>query len=533
MYDSAMKVSTPIKKLILSYLRTPHRQTSADEPRLNVRVTVSRFSYIYERIRNAIEYKDEHLLRKNAIERMLKRRIYNEIRRNEYGRLLLTELIQARYLHNNVLPESVVGEVDIIVNKYLGLLRVVAPNRLTKDRRQAGDWLLSIMAAEIDHHLVGYHKDEAMVECMYRVMRQDFDLTEEITDEKERNYQVFVAIHRALIKSDQAIVRYHLLKFILPGWFTNDPTSIEHFGKHFYRYRHYIDHQVDHPLKDKLMRQVKRFSIVFNVLRDVIDEYGTNFESLVDDPEDLEAQIRAAVERRYTRARLKLNRSYTRAIVYIFITKMLLALLIELPYDIFILKTPHYTPLLVNALFHPFLMLIIALSISTPGKKNTDKIVEWSMKIIQNEPHPGFLLNKRKTFTRNAFLTGLFRTIYGLTFLISFGLILWVLSLIHFNLVSSIVFIFFFAVISFFGVRLRGEMRDLVIVDKNVNAVTFTIDFFTVPIIHLGRWISEKSPKINVFLFILDGIIETPLKVVMESLEEWGSYQQEKKEEIY
>lgn len=530
-----MHTATPIKKLILAYLRTPqvHDQIGPDEPRLNVRVTVSRFSYIYERIRNAIEYKDEHLLRKNAIERMLKRRIYTEIRKTDFGRLLLTELIRARYLRNNTLPESVVSEIDGIINKYMSILRVIAPNRIAKERRKNADWLLSVMAAEIDHHLVHYHKDEAMVDCMYRVMRKDFDLTEEISDEKERNYQVFIAIHRALIKSDQAIIRYHILKFVLPGWFTNDPLAVQHFAKHFYQYRHYIDHQTDHPLKDRLMRQAKRFSIVFNVLRDVMDQYGTNFESLLDDPEDLAAQIRAAAERRYTRARMKLRRSYTRAIIYIFITKMLLALLIELPYDLYVLKTPNYTPLLINGLFHPFLMLIIALSISTPSKKNTDKIVEVLTKIIRTEPHPGFLITKRTIFKRNPFVTGLFTGFYALTFLVSFGLLMWALSLLHFNIVSSLVFIFFFTVISFFGVKLRGEMRDLVIVDKNVNAITFFIDFLTVPIIHMGRWLSEKSPKINVFLFVLDGIIEAPLKVVMEALEEWGSFQQEKKEEIY
>lgn len=528
-----MPVSEPIRKLVATYQRRPHRVASAEEPRINVQMSISRLAYVYERIRNAIEYKDEHLLRKNAIERMLKRRIYTEIRKRDFGRLLLTELIRARYLKNNFLPESVIGEVDAIIAKYLMILRVVAPNRMTSKRREVSDWLLSIMAAEIDHHLVGYHRDEAIVECMYRVMRQDFDLSDDIADPKERDYQVFMAIHRALIKSDTAIIRYHLLKFILPGWFNGDAVSRDHFLKHFASYRRYLDHQVDHPLKGKLLRQVKRFSILFNVWQDVLIKHNGQVADLLEDTPALEQEIRIAAEQRYQRARTKLKRSYVRAIIYIFISKMVLALLLELPYDVFILKTSNFTPLAVNAIFHPILMFLIALSISAPPKDNTDKIVERLLKIIHQEPHPGFLIRGRHAYRRNAFLTGLFRAIYALTFLISLGLIFWILNYLDFNIVSSLVFIFFLTIISFFGVKLRGEMRDLVIVDEKINAITFLVDFFTVPIIHMGRWLTEKSPKINVFLFILDGIIEAPLKVVMESLEEWGSFQQEKKEEIY
>ena len=82
-------------------------------------MTISRVASVYEKIRNAIEFKDEHLLRKNAIERMLKRRIYTEEKKVKLGNLLISELIRAKYLPNNEIPERVIEEVDNIIEKYL------------------------------------------------------------------------------------------------------------------------------------------------------------------------------------------------------------------------------------------------------------------------------------------------------------------------------------------------------------------------------------------------------------------------------
>ena len=43
---------------------------------------------------------------------------------------------------------------------------------------------------------------------------------------------------------------------------------------------------------------------------------------------------------------------------------------------------------------------------------------------------------------------------------------------------------------------------------------------------------SEKFSKINVFIFVLDFVIEAPFKSFMKITEEWMDYVHEKKEEI-
>ncbi|MFQ6611218.1 MAG: hypothetical protein ACE5D7_10550, partial [Fidelibacterota bacterium] len=65
------------------------------------------------------------------------------------------------------------------------------------------------------------------------------------------------------------------------------------------------------------------------------------------------------------------------------------------------------------------------------------------------------------------------------------------------------------------------------------NLLTLIIHFFTLPIIQLGKWLSVNIAKINVFVFILDFLIEAPFKVVIQLIEDAVGYLKEKKEEIY
>src|SRR3989344_2679811 len=524
------QLSQPIQRILEAYLRKlPQENYGKDEPKIKVHAAISRLAFVYEKIRNAIDYQDEHLLRKNAIERMIKRRLYTEEKRTQLGRLLLSELIRGRYLQNKAIPERLINDVDGIISRYLGLFDSIAPNRLTKERKRASDWLLSVLSTEIEHFLVPPIREDALVEAMYGVIRQDVDLAESISDPEERDLQVYIAIHRALIRSDNAIIRYHLVNHYLPGWRQGNPRDAQELHLHFWEYMANIEVQITHPFGHRLLRFMKRFSVLFVVLRDIFEESHDKFQSLAANPAVLEEKVREACEKRYKKARTKLRRSYIRTIIYIFITKMLLALVIEYPYDKYIIHSTHTLPLFINVLIPPFIMLLIAASIQLPSKKNTEKVVELIKKICYQEPEEGFLYKRRKSFKRSKVAQYVFNAMYFVAFLVTFGVVVLALNLLKFSFVSGAIFIFFISVISFFGVKLRREAKELVILDDRDSFMTVILDFFSLPVLRVGQWLSEKTPKINLFIFILDFIIEAPFKILIEVFEDWTSFQKEKK----
>jgi hypothetical protein len=107
-----------------------------------------------------------------------------------------------------------------------------------------------------------------------------------------------------------------------------------------------------------------------------------------------------------------------------------------------------------------------------------------------------------------------------------------VLTLINFNWVSIIIFLFFLAFVSFFSVRVKKNIKELIVAEKKDNLADFLFNFFYMPIVATGRWLSNKASKVNIFMFIMDFIIEAPFKVFVEIAEDWTKYVKEKKEEI-
>jgi len=58
------------------------------------------------------------------------------------------------------------------------------------------------------------------------------------------------------------------------------------------------------------------------------------------------------------------------------------------------------------------------------------------------------------------------------------------------------------------------------------------VDFLYTPVIAAGQWLSEKFSQINIFIFILDFIIEAPFKIFVEITEDWTRYVKERREDI-
>ena len=70
------------------------------------------------------------------------------------------------------------------------------------------------------------------------------------------------------------------------------------------------------------------------------------------------------------------------------------------------------------------------------------------------------------------------------------------------------------------------------IVEGKGNFFSPLFDMFFLPIIRVGRWISLRAPRVNIFLFFFDFIIEAPFKAAIKLIEGWLAFLREKKEEI-
>src|SRR3989338_10249432 len=79
------------------------RRRPDDFSKLTVSQTVSFMALVYERFRNAVEFREEHLVLRAAIERILKRRLSLNPEGKGEAENLIRELLWARYFDNESL----------------------------------------------------------------------------------------------------------------------------------------------------------------------------------------------------------------------------------------------------------------------------------------------------------------------------------------------------------------------------------------------------------------------------------------------
>ncbi len=540
--EKNFEITENAKKLFqVIYNEQNKNEDDENEPKLKVSVLISKMAFYYEKIRNSVDYKEEYLLRKNAILRILRRQIVlegmvKETSSNEISKNLLVELIRAGYLKNNNVPEYKIDEIGKIVNKYIKLrnysLVAFQKTENFKTKRELVNWILFIAASEIEEKLGRNKITQVEINEIYEILSSAIKLPEDSPFEADREIQIFVSIHRNLLKFDSDMIGFILFKYYNADWTDPSDEKIKKIGENIEILRQAINRQLAHPLAGQLNKIVNRYTVYFSILSEVIEENPVLvYNSFKDDPKAFPRNIKKICNRRYGQAKSKLWRAAVRSIIYIFLTKSIFAIAIEIPATKFFGDALNMTALAINVSFPALLLFLIVLFTKLPSEKNTEDIIA-GINNIAFEGHKNEEIRLRQAAKRNKFLNSVFGSLYSVTFLFSVGFIIWALDKIGFNFVSITIFLFFLAFVSFFAIRIRKNAHELIIVESRENIFTFLTDFFYIPIVAFGKWLSEKFSRINLFVFILDFIIESPFKIFVDIAEEWTKYIRERKEDI-
>jgi hypothetical protein len=211
---------------------------------------------------------------------------------------------------------------------------------------------------------------------------------------------------------------------------------------------------------------------------------------------------------------------------------MLLALLIEIPYDLLTSSHINLVPLSLNLLFPPIYLAVVGLSTRIPDERNTKKIVNDIKLILYGDADSSLKYIFKDGAQRGSIFATLFNFLYVVTFVVSIGLLVWMLSALDFNVVDSAVFFIFLSTVSFFGFRITSAAKELVVVSQKRNFMYAFFDFLYTPFITIGQWLSDKYSKINFLTFFLDFIIEAPLKTILTIFDQWTEFIRDKKDDL-
>ena len=496
------------------------------EPKISVNRFLSEIATWYEKLRNAMDIRDDEVVLKSAIERILKRRLLLGGDGKRVAEPLLRELIWAHYFPNGTIPESMVGKISQTVDLYLSLRHYAVDEGMKE--QEMNEWTFQVLSCHIARLLSPNVEKNTMSNFMYHIMKDSLVIQDDSEDTK--NVQVYLAVRRAFAKDDIAFLRFYLFQQIFGEL---SPENIEHVKRAFIKGYEEIERQLKYPLKEKIYLFIKRITPVFFILEDVLRKEKGNSRHTLADLEKFKEEVFAAADKRYKGIRSKVTRAIIRSVIFLIITKAVIALGVEGTYESWRYGHIMYGTIALNTGIPPLLMIIVSLFIRTPGKDNSERILDKINQVLYDDvpqiaPRKVLMVNPPKT---RSVMTTIFAFLGIATFIISFGLMIYILNQLHFNIVSQAIFIFFITIVSFLAYRINLTAHEYTVEAKQ-GLLTPFIDFLIIPIVRVGMRLTEGISQINIIVFVFDFLIEAPFKAIFGFFEQFFTYLHTSREEL-
>jgi hypothetical protein len=493
------------------------RHTSASK--VHVAGAGAAITAAYEQLRNAAEYTEEHVLLQRAIRRFYRRLfILNDDKQiARSAEELVIELTHAGYLPNDTVAEDDIQVINAAAQRYFDAYHALGRNKKVKiDQRD--HWTYELLAVEIEWLLNDNSYLQAFVQFAHAHFNESIDYTRLFTRTPEDvNVSLYVAIHRALLKSDDAVVRLGLLRRYqrttddLEGYITINRQIDELFAS---------------KTTDRLFRVVDRRGAPLRVLRHMIEEYP-DLDRLLEHHDSFLLAFEKQVGSDYESVNRRINIGIIKSVVFLIITKFLIGIAIEVPYDYAVLGGIAFAPLLINLLFPPIYMVLLRATMILPGNANTNRLVEQIDRTVYTEKQTELSRRSGQQFSSG------YNIAYVLLFIIVFGGVtaaLW--KFFGFDILHLMIFFIFLSAASFLGFRLSRMIREMEALESYQNGLTLARDFLYMPFVVVGRYLSDKYARVNLVALVLDMLIELPLKTILRLVRQWAAFITAKKDQL-
>ncbi|OGK66317.1 hypothetical protein A2313_03580 [Candidatus Roizmanbacteria bacterium RIFOXYB2_FULL_41_10] len=498
---------------------------------IDVSKTVSFFAIAYEKFRNVIEFKDEHIIRRNAINRIVSRRLAFNPELSDEGLSLAKEIAWAGYYRKDKIPEQSVERLQRTLDWYIRLRNILVKGEPRPKVIFYNQFIKDLLVCQIEEI---FSEKESKINSIflfyfYQILNPSIEIEGKTVDEK--NLLFYLNLEQVFLKSDTVYLRYHLFKLIFEDLLKIEQGDLKENKAQFKKAFLFIDKQIEAPINRKIIKYLRNLRPTYLIFKGTILQNINNLDDLFAEEKKLKSRIEEVCADKYQTTKEKLSRAGIRSIIYIFLTKIIFVLMAEYPLMKQLGEEVDYVSLAINSLFPPFLMFLFVIFNSVPDENNTERIWLRIKRILMEEQTEKIHFRAKKIKDRNFLFNVIFWSFYFTTFAVTFLAINSILNLFRFHLTSKIIFFFFASAVSFFGYRISQTAKEYVVKEKE-SVFTPVVDFFLMPLVSVGKWLSSEISKINVLLFVFDFLIEAPFKVLFEVIEEWISFIRRRKEDI-
>src|SRR3989344_6922111 len=333
--EEQIKLSKYTTALINNFKKVKAKEQPSESNKITVSPTVSLFAIAYEKFRNVIQYREESIIRRSAIERILKRRFaLNSDGKNE-AENLIRELLWARYFPNESLGQLDVLKVQEIIDKYQLLKREVVGGRSDNRKNYYSEFIFDLMSCEIEEALTPEtsQTNALFTFYIYQVLKDKLKIEE--VDENTKNAYFFIALDKAFNKSDLPYLRYHLFTLYNDKVSALTSSEIKEQGSKLVNLFDDIDKLIKNTIVERVLRFVRGHIPPFKILFDLFLKKRTDIEKILKNNGNLWIEIEKLCRDKYDFVKGRLNSLALKAIIYIFLTKKLIAFIVEYPLSLY------------------------------------------------------------------------------------------------------------------------------------------------------------------------------------------------------
>ena len=508
----------------------------------------SKLAKFYEKIRRVVDWKEENLMRRTAIERILKRTLLSEISGIGAGGLdsdkitepLVMEVVRSGYFVSGRISKNKIPIAKQSLAKYIYILNnspiSEKMNGLNiKEKVNFFNWILEIAACEIEEILQPSFKENALINMMTTSLYQKVKVkpANSINDE-ERLVQSYVAVHRALFSLDAPIITYNLIKYRHPRWFEDDAAFVEQFTQDIEQVKIQLDQDLEHQHGKEFFKVAERYDAAYLLLGDVmakLEKKPDLIESKLANQEELDKIITERYNARLKTQKRRLFRSAVFSTLSIFVAGIVSFIIFEGPVARMVRGHFSWFALLIDLAVPALLMFILVATIKPPKKENLARVIAEIHKIIflsDEQDQYDILLEKKKRWLLNAIFAlvsaaGGITGAYAIFMLFKVAGVPW--TSIYIDTINV-------AMVIAAAMVIRHKAREITIEERG-SFISMTIELFSLPLAKVGQWFSDKWKEYNILSVFFIALVDMPFSVVVSLLEDWRSFLRDRRSEIH
>ncbi len=475
-----------------------------------------------------LPWREKHYLRRKVIKKALRQKYYKDkkIRDRisfEFTREVVGDILSYGHFERTAATDQELEKIQKTLEDHATLIKKI-PERISKEKGLQ-NWILSIISCEIEEVLSPSIKERMLIFYMFNSLKNELAPGE---SEEKKEVLLHTAVQRALFGLDGVTIGYHMMRSKYSE--IEDPEKrVEKISENPYKERQAVSRIFKEKYFQFFYRYCKSRRTPFLIIGDLVNENPGEIKETLQDPQETEEAIKKIYQRKKKKKGKELHRSMIHYVLLLFVLRILLLLVIEYPLFKFSAMELTFQNTVIGTLTPPLIVLLVVLTLPPTPKKSEKKAILEVMNIIYKKERNQKSLSKKGKERAILFID----LLYGISFLMLAGAIIWSLFHIGIPLLSSLILILFLSLSAIFSLDIREKNRDLAMTKKKGGPFFLVLEILGFPLMCLRKWLTIREEEQNSLSLFSNIIITLPTGTISEIGREWKEQLKEKKERIY